>query len=207
MPDTTPDRPADQLRAAAERARETGDPLHLVAAGLLEVTAQSAPAACVDETARAALAVARQLLGTSTGETTAEPGAQPADPKQPAHDAVFAYIRSQPRDFLPTTVVERNAIIWRAVNAALDAAPPVPADRAAVLEGPTPVSRATTLSELADEQTQLAVADDLGRRRGMATARRQFVTGLRRLAGEAAAGAHQTTEAHPPSIEYIAEVL
>ncbi|WP_162602947.1 hypothetical protein [Streptomyces sp. CS090A] len=46
-----------------------------------------------------------------------------ADPRQPAYDAVFAYIRSQP-DVLPATVVERNAIIWRAVNAALDAVLP-----------------------------------------------------------------------------------
>lgn len=43
------------------------------------------------------------------------------DPRQPAYDAVFAYIRSQPRDFLPTTVVARNALIWRAVHTALDA--------------------------------------------------------------------------------------
>lgn len=43
------------------------------------------------------------------------------DPRQPAYDAVFAYIRSQPRDFLPSTVVDRNAMIWRAVHAALDA--------------------------------------------------------------------------------------
>jgi hypothetical protein len=43
------------------------------------------------------------------------------DPRQPAYDAVFAYIRQQPRDFLPVTVVGRNAMIWRAVHAALDA--------------------------------------------------------------------------------------
>ncbi|ACX71188.1 hypothetical protein pZL12.111c [Streptomyces phage ZL12] len=64
---------------------------------------------------------ASQSEGTAT---------QPADPKQPAYDAVFAYIRSQP-DVLPATVVERNAMIWRAVHAALAAAPPAPADRAA----------------------------------------------------------------------------
>ncbi|WP_406735373.1 hypothetical protein OG508_28170 [Streptomyces sp. NBC_01108] len=49
------------------------------------------------------------------------------DPHQPAYDAVFAYIRSQPRDFLPTTVVGRNAMIWHAVHAALDAMPEHPA--------------------------------------------------------------------------------
>ncbi|MGW5691520.1 hypothetical protein ACWEWX_11315 [Streptomyces asiaticus] len=43
------------------------------------------------------------------------------DPRQPAYDAVFAYIRQQPRDFLPATVVDRNTMIWRAVHAALDA--------------------------------------------------------------------------------------
>lgn len=44
-------------------------------------------------------------------------------PKQPAFDAVFAYLRSQPHDFMPRTVVDRNAMIWRAVHAALDAMP------------------------------------------------------------------------------------
>lgn len=43
------------------------------------------------------------------------------DARQAAYDAVFAYIRSQPRDFLPTTIVDRNAMIWHAVHAALDA--------------------------------------------------------------------------------------
>lgn len=43
------------------------------------------------------------------------------DPQQAAYDAVFAYIRQQPVDFLPTTVVDRNAMIWHAVHAALDA--------------------------------------------------------------------------------------
>ncbi|MGW7398072.1 hypothetical protein ACWGH7_16425 [Streptomyces cyaneofuscatus] len=59
----------------------------------------------------------------------------PADPKQPAYEAVFAYIRSQP-DALPATTVERNAMIWRAVHAALNAAPPAPAvsERLALVE-------------------------------------------------------------------------
>ncbi|MFJ4837144.1 hypothetical protein [Streptomyces sp. NPDC088746] len=48
---------------------------------------------------------------------------EPTDPKQPAYDAVFAYLRSQPVDFMPLTVVDRNAMIWHAVHAALDAAP------------------------------------------------------------------------------------
>lgn len=48
-------------------------------------------------------------------------------PRQPAYDSVLAYLRSQPTDFLPTTVVERNAMIWHAVHAALDAMPEHPA--------------------------------------------------------------------------------
>lgn len=45
--------------------------------------------------------------------------------------------------------------------------------------------RAVVYRELADQQTQLAVADDLARRRDLATARRQLVKELRRLADEA----------------------
>ena len=51
----------------------------------------------------------------------ASPVATDTDPRQAAYDAVFAYIRQQPRDFLPTTVVDRNSMIWHAVHAALDA--------------------------------------------------------------------------------------
>lgn len=54
--------------------------------------------------------------------------------RQPAYDAVFAYIRQQPRDFLPTNVVDRNAMIWRAVNVALDAVVSPPTDRADLRE-------------------------------------------------------------------------
>ncbi|MGY4903295.1 hypothetical protein [Streptomyces sp. 900116325] len=48
-------------------------------------------------------------------------------PRQPAYDSVLAYIRSQPTDYLPTTIVERNALVWHAVHAALDAMPEHPA--------------------------------------------------------------------------------
>jgi hypothetical protein len=63
------------------------------------------------------------LLACAPEEDEDEPGrpVEVQDPRQPAYDAVFAYIRQQPRDFLPTTVVERNAVIWSAVHAALDA--------------------------------------------------------------------------------------
>ncbi|MFD3336118.1 hypothetical protein ACFWV1_26245 [Streptomyces sp. NPDC058700] len=46
-------------------------------------------------------------------------------------------------------------------------------------------ARAAALREAADAQTQLAVADDLARRKDMAAARRQFVKELRRMAEEA----------------------
>jgi len=45
--------------------------------------------------------------------------------------------------------------------------------------------RATLYRELADQQTQLAIADDLDRHSSMATARRQLVKELRRMATEA----------------------
>ncbi|QQZ56883.1 hypothetical protein IFE09_27170 [Streptomyces microflavus] len=71
---TPADRPADQLHAAAVRARETGDPLHTALAEWLTVEADviAARAAqpdggewAVDIGGDHALAVARQLLGTS----------------------------------------------------------------------------------------------------------------------------------------------
>lgn len=44
------------------------------------------------------------------------------DPRQPAYDAVYEYIRNLGA-YLPPDPVHRNAIIWRAVSAALDATP------------------------------------------------------------------------------------
>ncbi|AMW11634.1 hypothetical protein A4E84_20330 [Streptomyces qaidamensis] len=43
------------------------------------------------------------------------------DPRQPAYDAVYEYIRGL-GDYLPPDRVHRNAVIWRAVQGALDAA-------------------------------------------------------------------------------------
>jgi len=60
----------------------------------------------------ALLAPTRELAPPVTPDT---------DPRQAAYDAVFAYIRKQPVDFMPATVVDRNAMIWHAVHAALDA--------------------------------------------------------------------------------------
>ncbi|MCX5253653.1 hypothetical protein OOK27_05620 [Streptomyces canus] len=44
------------------------------------------------------------------------------DPRQPAFDAVYEYIRELGA-YLPPDPVHRNAVIWRAVNAALGATP------------------------------------------------------------------------------------
>lgn len=40
--------------------------------------------------------------------------------RQPAYDAVYAYIRELD-SYMPADVVHRNALMWRAVTAALDA--------------------------------------------------------------------------------------
>lgn len=73
-------------------------------------------------------------------------------PNQPAFDAVFAYIRSQPRDFLPATVVDRNAMIWHAVHAALgQAQKPEPTTAATV---PVP---AETFAELVKVATHVSI--------------------------------------------------
>lgn len=44
------------------------------------------------------------------------------DPRQPAYDAVYEYIRAL-GPYLPPDLVHRNAVIWRAVQAALAATP------------------------------------------------------------------------------------
>lgn len=64
----------------------------------------------------------------TTPVVTYEDGADDAPPtavaedRQPAYAAVYAYIR-QLGDVMPTSRIDRNAIIWHAVNAALDARP------------------------------------------------------------------------------------
>ncbi|WP_145503123.1 hypothetical protein [Streptomyces sp. CFMR 7] len=63
---------------------------------------------------------------TARGEGAPEPQSDAAqvrpDPRQPAYDAVYENIRSL-GEYLPPDTVHRNAIIWRAVQAALDATP------------------------------------------------------------------------------------
>jgi hypothetical protein len=78
----------------------------------------------------------------------AEPAATQAALRQPAYDAVFAWLRKQPVDFLPVTVVGRNAMIWHAVHAALDAV--LPADS----------GRADTLREAAERVARHLAAKD-----------------------------------------------
>ncbi|MFF7631430.1 hypothetical protein [Streptomyces cyaneofuscatus] len=187
--DTTPaDRPADQLRAAmAEALAGHAGSKAFLADGHEWEHARTGWYAHADAALSvlpaAALAVARQLLGTTT--TEGEPDEQePVQLRWGLDDVMYG-------DDDTTTILlsgpgrepywveldpERTAALRDAL--AGPAAPPAPADRAAML------------SEL---------TDDLNRRRDMATARR--------LAGEAAAGVQQTTEAHRPCVEYIAEVL
>ncbi|GAA3807713.1 hypothetical protein ACFQ0G_53860 [Streptomyces chiangmaiensis] len=54
---------------------------------------------------------------TDTRDSTA------ISPREPAYEAVRTYIRFLGED-MPTSTVVRNAFIWHAVNAALDAMEP-----------------------------------------------------------------------------------
>jgi len=54
-------------------------------------------------------------------EENTEPSVRP-DPRQPAYDAVYEYIRAL-GEYMPPDPVHRNAVIWRAVHAALGATP------------------------------------------------------------------------------------
>ncbi|MDH6226235.1 hypothetical protein [Streptomyces sp. MJP52] len=64
----------------------------------------------------------RALDGTEAAPAPAATEQADVTAHQPAYDAVYAYIRNL-GDELPTSTVQRNAMIWRAVNAALNAAP------------------------------------------------------------------------------------
>ncbi|SCD42724.1 hypothetical protein GA0115253_100458 [Streptomyces sp. Termitarium-T10T-6] len=237
MTDTTPtpaDRPADQLRAAAERARETGDPLHTALAEWLVVEADviAARAAqpeggewAVDIGGDHALAVARQLLDTSEGAgvtPSADRRARYAaaireadgwvlDDGQHMIDAVMAVADAEQtelhaqianlrtmynvaNDRTNDLIDERDKLLEAAV------APPAPADRAAVLREAV---------EVAGQMGGRFGTDDHGDiDTGWNDACEAIATELRRLAADAATGVQPTTtEAHPPVVEYIAEVL
>ncbi|MFH9610461.1 hypothetical protein [Streptomyces sp. NPDC017448] len=183
---TTPT-PADQLRAAAERARETGDPLHTALACWLEATAHRLDASThpgwqstvVDP---GALAVARQLLGaTETAPSAASPStaamlATPCD----ACDHTLNWHRNDVGCTVPRCVCGRFQDPIEP-----PAAPPAPADRAAVLTGPE-----RTMLNYALNQAQLRMWAVPGK----FTAEDQAaLVSLRRLADGAAAGVQPPT--------------
>ncbi|NEB83946.1 hypothetical protein G3I43_07100 [Streptomyces anulatus] len=222
----SPDRPADQLRAAVARAlvrydwnaglsgRDTPSEHHY---GEADAVLAVLPAP--------ALAVARQLLGTTTCGECGDTGACNGGP-------------------CPLTAAEETHVVTDDSDdpehtddcPAVPTAPPAPADRAAVLReaadtvaldrdatsGPRSGARqgmtraVTLLRRKADEAEYIATPCSVGgcdpggepcttHERLMAHAEGDHEL-CDHMAGEAAAGAHQT-EAHPPSVEYIAEVL
>ncbi|MDX5526164.1 hypothetical protein PV677_36455 [Streptomyces sp. DE06-01C] len=133
MPDTTPtDRPADQLRAAVSRAADLHERFTGSTCGTCaDVDGQAATWPC--ETA-AALAVARQLLGTTTTETVPEP--TPAKlirdrVNERLKDCVWLTVDDEPMALAESWPDARALIDAIHTAAGLDAAPPAPADRAA----------------------------------------------------------------------------
>ncbi|WP_393057688.1 hypothetical protein [Streptomyces sp. LN549] len=117
MPDTTPTTPADKLHAAADRARKNGDPLHTAIAALLDGVMSSCREVAHEECQRwcspttcdlsAALAVARQVLGT----TDQQPTTTPADRQTlaAALDGLHTLIATSSRDWQTYRV---DAWIW-----------------------------------------------------------------------------------------------
>jgi hypothetical protein len=83
----------------------------------------------VETTARVSAAESgpeEEANGEDQGQAEAAPEDGPTpdqhDARQPAYDAVLTLIRDM-GDLMPSSRVRRNAMIWRAVNAALDATP------------------------------------------------------------------------------------
>ncbi|MFB8101324.1 hypothetical protein ACFC3O_00555 [Streptomyces sp. NPDC056007] len=193
--DTTPaDRPADQLRAAAVRARETGDPLHAAVADLLTHQADTLNVGRINGTSlvicepccetmpcqhiRPALVVARQLLGTSVA---AECGCDPAPHRE--DDGTYSHWAGCP-----------------IADAQQAAAPPTPADRAAVLNETADrlQRRATQLNAVWLRADQVI---DAIRRIADEKAEED------RLAADAAAGVQPpTSDAHPAEHSWAAEL-
>ncbi|MFD7109115.1 hypothetical protein ACFWAF_02860 [Streptomyces microflavus] len=177
MPDTTPtpaDRPADLLRAAAERARETGDPLHAAVADLLTHQADTLNVGRINGTSlvicepccetmpcqhiRPALAVARQLLGTT-----------PCGCPHPADEhSVYG-------------CAEDCACEWMPPRA--PAVPPAPADRAAVFR---------EAADAIDAETRRLIADGVLEHDKLRPCRDASAQ-LRALADDAAAGVQPPT--------------
>ncbi|MFF7879142.1 hypothetical protein ACFZDM_33515 [Streptomyces californicus] len=200
MPDTSPT-PADQLRAALGRATELHERFEGSTCGTCaDADGQAAAWPC--ETA-SALEVARQLLGTSTGEdTAAAPPAPAARPDLPDRLKAVLTERFTARGnpFSEMRRQEKGADGWPASHPVgphgvaevlrellADEQPPAPADRAAVLRAEADRLNAT------DEATSPRLAA------GITWATSE----LRRLAGEAAAEAYPArhqwrTETHDP---------
>ncbi|WP_318196884.1 hypothetical protein [Streptomyces sp. MCL20-2] len=163
MPDTTPaDCPAEELAATIETVlRES-----------LPVWWQTPP-----RLDWAALAVARQLLGTTSEHTAAAP-----EPDTGLRDRIAAAIWARYPDAEPSRaglVMGNPHGLADAVLAVL-AAPPAPTDRAA-----TGAEWSALLNQAADRMETSWFTDE-------ATADAAKAT-MRRLAGEAAAGAHHPT--------------
>jgi len=117
--------------------------------------------------------------------------------RKPAYDAVFAYLRKQPVDFLPVTVVGRNAMIWHAVHAALDAVLPAPAEEHRLaLSDALGLGTGAPWDAIHDRATELGLPpldqDPVARRLGLvaeyrATVLRDFLWRLEQSAGDATA--------------------
>lgn len=105
---------------------------------------------------------------TTTADKAAALGMTPTEYRAHSHQAAVEQIRAAAGGLLAETGLR--------VMDALDGI---------TGEQPEPVDRAAILREAADTQTQLAVGDDLARRRDTAAARRQLVKVLRRMADEA----------------------
>ncbi|WP_435285189.1 hypothetical protein [Streptomyces bacillaris] len=203
MTDTTPtpaDRPADLLRdCLTDAVVETmqpryGGPQHNTPGGLsLTATAEEIRLhrarpiveAVLTALPAPALAVARQLLGTTEGEDDDESCGRfvPDTPRAPGLCASCG-----------------DAKGWHSLLATTEpaAAPPAPADRAAARDRiRRAICEASGFTWLPDE---LMEPDEYGEHADAV---------LAVLAADAAAGVQPptTTEAHPPSVEYIAEVL
>ncbi|MEU0157960.1 hypothetical protein ABZ154_03705 [Streptomyces sp. NPDC006261] len=166
---TTPDHPTDQLRAAIAQAMalRDGHPEWPVQYEDDELAYLRRSDAVLSVLPAPALAVARQLLGTSTGEDGRCPVM--TDGGRCEKDADHRAGRWPDDPHVP-------------------AAPPAPADRAAVL------------NEVATQYEQLLadIGADTAQDPRYWTGVQHVTLGLRRLAGEAAAGVQPTTEGEAP---------
>ncbi|MGQ4733421.1 hypothetical protein ACUN3E_37905 [Streptomyces sp. Ju416(a)] len=193
-------RPADQLRAAAECA--PGPELARLLTVLADASDHHGPGegGVVATVVHPALAVARQLLGTTEGaatEETDEEREQREDREEAARlhaDGDHQYCDVTCEVAMPTEAM-RNFVIakgYPGTAGALDellrraaAAPPAPADRAALTE---------TERQLLGFALEMAEEEIHARNLEIPAKDRAALTSLRRLADDAAAGVQQTTE-------------